>query len=94
MVRNILPPSIPSKHATGGLASFELTYFVMSWQPCQPPCHYPEFCLLNNNNNRYNACWLHNLTEAVALRHSKVESCYHDNDLILTPIISPQSGWQ
>ena len=24
----------------------------------------------------------------------KVETPYHDNDLILTPIISPQSGWQ
>jgi hypothetical protein len=23
----------------------------------------------------------------------KVETPYHDNDLILTPIISPQSGW-
>jgi hypothetical protein len=26
--------------------------------------------------------------------NSKVETPYHDNDLILTPIISPQSGWQ
>jgi hypothetical protein len=25
---------------------------------------------------------------------SKVETPYHDNDLILAPIISPQSGWQ
>ena len=25
---------------------------------------------------------------------TKVETPYHDNDLILTPIISPQSGWQ
>ena len=25
---------------------------------------------------------------------SSVETPYHDNDLILTPIISPQSGWQ
>jgi hypothetical protein len=25
---------------------------------------------------------------------SKVETSYRDNDLILTPIISPQSGWQ
>jgi hypothetical protein len=25
---------------------------------------------------------------------SKVETPYHDNDLIPTPIISPQSGWQ
>ena len=25
---------------------------------------------------------------------SKVETPYHDNGLILTPIISPQSGWQ
>jgi hypothetical protein len=24
----------------------------------------------------------------------KVETPYHDNDLILTPILSPQSGWQ
>jgi hypothetical protein len=24
----------------------------------------------------------------------KVETPYHDNDLILTPLISPQSGWQ
>jgi hypothetical protein len=24
----------------------------------------------------------------------KVETPYHDNDLVLTPIISPQSGWQ
>jgi hypothetical protein len=25
---------------------------------------------------------------------SKVETPYHDNNLIVTPIISPQSGWQ
>jgi len=25
---------------------------------------------------------------------SKVETPYHDNNLVLTPIISPQSGWQ
>ena len=24
----------------------------------------------------------------------KVETPYHDNDVILTPIISPQSGWR
>jgi hypothetical protein len=27
-------------------------------------------------------------------KFNKVETPYHDNDLILTPIISPQSGWQ
>ena len=25
---------------------------------------------------------------------TKVETPYHDNDLVLTPIMSPQSGWQ
>jgi hypothetical protein len=28
----------------------------------------------------------------LAWREDKVETPYHDNDLILTPIISPQSG--
>jgi hypothetical protein len=37
--------------------------------------------------------------EEVSSQHSfipssKVETPYHDNDLILTPTISPQSGWQ
>jgi hypothetical protein len=27
------------------------------------------------------------------IEHTEVETPYHDNNLILTPIISPQSGW-
>jgi hypothetical protein len=32
--------------------------------------------------------------EISSLGSPKVETPYHDNDLRLTPIISPQSGWQ
>jgi hypothetical protein len=35
---------------------------------------------------------LENGTTLYAYAHTKVETPYHDNDLILTPIISPQSG--
>jgi hypothetical protein len=33
-------------------------------------------------------------THAAPPNPCKVETPYHDNDLILTPIISSQSGWQ
>ena len=33
------------------------------------------------------------IPKGLTLSSTKVQTPYHDNDLILTPIISPQSGW-
>jgi hypothetical protein len=51
-----------------------------------------------NNSVQFNQVQLEWISEAthtlLAALKTKVETSYHDNDLIMTPIISPQSGWQ
>ena len=60
----------------------------------EPKCHITE----NKKNMAFDDT--HVLLKKENMYHSnislgfKVETPYHDNYLILTPIISPQSGWQ